>query len=102
MKIWLDDVRMPPDESWVWFDSAFRVIDALHTLPVQEVSLDHDLGDETVYGNGYIVMTWIEREVYINTDYRCPVIHIHTANPVARDKMKAARTSIKRQIHKNQ
>jgi hypothetical protein len=98
MKIWLDDEREPPTSEWVWMDSSQAVIDALCKLNVTEVSLDHDLGDEEMYGNGYKVLLWIEQQVYLNNKYIPPMVEIHTANPVARMKMRACRASIRRRL----
>ena len=44
MKLWLDDVRPPPDETWLW---ARTVDEAKRSSPqteLSEQSLDHDLG----------------------------------------------------------
>lgn len=87
MKIWLDDERPFPDESWTWVFTAQQAIDFLKTGEVKEISLDHDLGDEESCGNGYQVICFIEEQVITNESFSVPVIHIHTANPVARKKM---------------
>ena len=100
MKIWLDDHRRPPDTNWVWVDNSKAVIDMLSRFQVSEISLDHDLGDENLYGNGYQVLLWIEEKVFTDTNYVPPIIQIHTANPVARQKMLAARNSIDRELLK--
>jgi hypothetical protein len=44
LKLWVDDIRRPPDDSWVW---ARRNEDAMRVLrsgQVTECSLDHDMG----------------------------------------------------------
>lgn len=44
MRLWHDDIRRPPDDSWEWArtnDDAKRL---LETGDVTEISLDHDLG----------------------------------------------------------
>jgi len=100
MKIWLDDNFSPPDETWVWYDNALNLIEALKSkcLPISTLSLDHDLGDEREVGNGYMVMEWLENETWTNDDYLPPNISIHTANPVAKQKMNAALSSIKKAL----
>jgi hypothetical protein len=70
------------------------MIRCLETVPVEEISLDHDLGPEEA-GDGYQVLVWIERQVATRA-WVPPVIHIHTANPVARLRMEAALRSIER------
>ena len=98
MKIWLDDRRAPPDSSWVWVDSAQAMNDMLanSALNVEAISLDHDLGDEKLYGNGYQVLLYIEERVFRDRDYAPPHVSIHTDNPVALEKMHAALASISR------
>ena len=101
MKVYLDDVRVAPD-GWVrtWWPA--EVIALLKTGDVTEISLDHDLGAH--FGRpdsvkkertGYDVLLWIERAVILD-GFKPPVIQIHTANPVAEERMKIARESIYR------
>lgn len=98
MKVYLDDIRYEPD-GWVpvrWPDEA---IELLKTGEVDEISLDHDLGDAiyTAPGKkertGYDVLLWIEQAV-VTEGFVPPVIHIHTANAVAKERMEAAREQI--------
>jgi len=61
MKVYLDDERETP-EGWVrvyWPDEAIKL---LSDGVVTEISLDHDLGDDT-RGTGYDVVLWIEEAV---------------------------------------
>ncbi len=100
MKVYLDDIRMAPD-GWVrtWWPE--EVIALLKTGAVTEISLDHDLGDilNTPRGGkertGYDVLLWLERAVIVE-GFKPPVIHIHTANPVAEERMKITRENIYR------
>jgi hypothetical protein len=94
VRLWLDDER-PPPRGWElrrWPQEVIRDLEKFH---VQEVSLDHDLGDDEV-GTGYDVLAFIERELAEGRMDRSPRIHIHTANPAARQRMIAARDSIER------
>ncbi|MFW6122293.1 MAG: cyclic-phosphate processing receiver domain-containing protein, partial [Petrotogales bacterium] len=61
MKIFLDDEREAPPgwERVYWPDEAIELI---KTGNVEEVSLDHDLGDDEK-GTGYDVIKWIELSV---------------------------------------
>ena len=93
IKVYLDDLRTPPD-GWVLVKTAQEAIDLLITNDVEEISLDHDLGEEE-NGTGYDVITWLEKEVYEN-NFIPPVIHIHTANPVARERMESGARNIVR------
>lgn len=87
MKIWVDDIRTPPDKSWVWLKtseqtifmlSAFKIWGEDHSLPPPEaMSLDHDLGgDDTTRP---IVLWCCENDFW-------PVeTVVHSANPVGRE-----------------
>jgi hypothetical protein len=93
MKVWLDDER-PAPHGWVlvrWPEDAIRL---LTTGDVVELSLDHDLGDDT-HGTGYDVILWIEERV-ATSDWLPPGIAIHTANLAARQRMLAGVASITR------
>ena len=91
MKVYLDDVRKPP-KGWtlvLWPDELIKL---LKKGNVDEISLDHDLGDDK-RGTGYDVLTWIEKEVVLK-GFKPPKINIHTANISARKKMENAVKSI--------
>ncbi len=99
MKVYLDDIRIAPD-GWVRAHWPEEVIELLKTGQVTEISLDHDLGDHfdrpagvDKERTGYDVLLWIEQAV-VTEGFDPPVIYIHTANPVAEDRMKAARKQI--------
>ena len=85
MKIFLDDIRKPPDESWTLCKWPDEVIDLLLTGKVTHLSLDHDLGNDD-FGTGNDVVIWLEEQVYFNR-LRPPIITVHSANPVGRKKM---------------
>ena len=91
LRVFLDDERNTP-EGWVrsyWPD---EVIGLLKTGLVQEISLDHDLGDDQ-RGTGYDVLLWIE-EAVSTEGFSPPILTVHSANPPARQKMLAAIASI--------
>ena len=95
MKVYLDDERDTP-EGWkrvYWPDEA---IELLKTNSVQEISLDHDLGDDE-RGTGYDVVLWIEEAVAIN-NFVPPIIKVHSANSSARAKMELGVANIERLI----
>lgn len=82
MKIWLDDVREPPDNSWTWARSSAAAI-ALLTYPgepIESISLDHDLG---TWDTGMPVARFIA-----GMQMR-PKVLIHSMNPVGRANMEA-------------
>jgi len=93
MRVFLDDERSTP-EGWVrvyWPDEAIAL---LESGAVEELSLDHDLGDDE-RGTGYDVVLWIEEAVALR-GFKPPRISVHSANSSARDKMIAGIQSIER------
>ena len=90
MRIFLDDERQPPDNTWLRLNWPTEVIEYLKTGKVTELSLDHDLGDifQVPERTGYDVVLWMEEAVN-TTDFIPPKIKIHSANPVAWTKMLA-------------
>ena len=95
MKLFLDDTR-PPPKGWRLVKSAYDMITLLKTrTDVDEISLDHDLGDESLYGTGYTVLKWIE-EAVVTLGYKPPIIRIHTSNPVGGKRMLQTMESINR------
>jgi len=93
MRVYLDDERLAP-AGWVrvyWPDEAIALLEAGE---VEEISLDHDLGDDE-RGTGYDVVLWIE-EAVATGDFAPPTIRVHSANSSARIKMEAGIASIER------
>jgi hypothetical protein len=83
IKLFLDDERKPP-AGWKlvrWPDEAIKL---LKTGKVDEISLDHDLGNDK-RGTGYDVILWIEKQVVTNK-FNPPKIKVHSANVSARKK----------------
>lgn len=97
MKLYVDDER-PSPEGWALVKTAADAIYLLDTLAVEEISLDHDLGDKEhdPEWTGDTVLLHIENKVVFDPDYYAPKIHIHTANPSVRPKMEAGAASIER------
>lgn len=90
MKLFLDDVRDPPDDTWVVarsYDEAVEVIQ-LHGLSnIEMVSFDHDLGSEKT---GMDVAHFL-----INLDLDTGALldqftfKVHSANPVGHENIEA-------------
>ena len=79
MKIWVDDIRTPPDDSWVWCQTSQQAIGVLtaHKLfgpGVSVMSLDHDLGDDDTTRP---VVMWC-----CYNDWWPDSVVVHSANPV--------------------
>ncbi|MEW9583183.1 cyclic-phosphate processing receiver domain-containing protein [Paraburkholderia sp. DGU8] len=86
MKVFLDDLRETP-AGWVrayWPEEVNCLLEACN---VDEVSLDHDLGDDA-HGTGYDVIVWIEEAVAIG-GFTPPRIIVHSANSAAAARMEA-------------
>lgn len=81
MKIWVDDIRTPPDDSWIWYKTSAQTLKFLdsvqdHGWPkdIEVMSLDHDLGGEDT--TRPIVLFMCEYGFW-------PVeVRVHSANPV--------------------
>jgi len=97
MKVYLDDERETPS-GWhrvYWPEEA---IELLKTGQVEEISLDHDLGDDD-HGTGYDVILWIE-EAVVARGFKPPKIAVHSANSSARVKMELGIKSITEKYRK--
>lgn len=86
MKVFLDDMRATP-AGWVRAYWPAEVIGLLETGAVEELSLDHDLGDDA-RGTGYDVICWIEEAVALR-GFTPPRIVVHSANAAAAARMDA-------------
>lgn len=93
MKIFLDDERETPD-GWVRVYWPAEAIALLESGQVDELSLEHDLGDDT-RGTGYDVILWIEEAVALR-GFIPPKIVVHSANSSAAAKMHAGVQAIER------
>ncbi|AMS02716.1 hypothetical protein BJD55_gp050 [Gordonia phage Yvonnetastic] len=77
MKLWVDDIRTPP-EGWAWAktsDEALWLIDvaAYSGRDFEAISLDHDLGgDDTTRP----VVLWMAEH-----DHWPGRVHVHSSNP---------------------
>jgi hypothetical protein len=87
-KLWVDDLRLPPNNTWDVAKTYQEAIDKLSSKLYYAVSLDHDLGDFSGERErtGYDILMWI---VQRKMDGQ-PVPHsynVHSANPVAQQRM---------------
>lgn len=108
IKLWLDDERDPAQhlkdpENWTWAKNADDAIKHLSNGSVDEISLDHDLGEPKDTNNGYRVINWIEEQVYTNPSYTPPTtIRIHTQNVSGKGNMQRALDSIQRKMQERE
>ena len=94
MKVFVDDVRDPPDDTWVLLRTGESAIAFLSTQEgeIDILSLDHDLGEGKK--TGYDVLKWIEAQVFLHNYMPPKEILIHTDNPAGRKNMELAIGSI--------
>ena len=82
VKVWVDDLRTPPDDTWRWFKDSASTLVWLESRYVEGLSLgsvmslDHDLGGEDT--TRPIVLWMCEREAWPDE------VRVHSANPVGR------------------
>lgn len=102
MKIFLDDERAAPDDSWVVLrnGSALAGMLLVHGNEIEEVSFDHDLAD---FGGidgreltGYTWLCQIEAMVANGELKYVPKLSVHSANPSIYKKMQQTIESIER------
>lgn len=93
MKLWLDDIRRPPDDSWEWCSNGHEFRDWLHSdwrHTITHISFDHDIATYDGYGNeitGYTCLCWVEKLAFTDANFELPEMTVHSANPVGRQKM---------------
>ena len=87
-KLYLDDIRIPKTEGWdiVRNYDEFVFWVRLHGIP-DEVSFDHDLGEDTEK-TGLNVAKWLGQYcIEKNTPF--PKWNVHSANPVGKANIEA-------------
>lgn len=88
MKLWIDDVRPLPNDSYTLCKSvneAKKTIERLEAqgTPIELIDIDHDAGDYASDGGDYIrLLDWLEE-----TERRY-TIRIHSMNPVGVENMR--------------
>ena len=96
-KVYLDDVRQTP-AGWLRLVRAEDVLTLLRANLVEEISLDHDLGEFSFDNeendlakphDGSWLVRQIAEDVY-NEVYKLPKWNVHSANPVGANRMKAS------------
>ena len=91
MRLWIDDLRDPPDDTWTWAKSSSVACQHVLSDAVAEISFDHDLGgDDTAMP----VALLIEERAY--NGIAPPQWHVHSANPVGRANLQATLRSAER------
>ncbi len=77
MKLWLDDLRTPPDNSWHWVTTVEAAKLVLFDYHVTEASLDNDLGEGQEEGRRLVLWLCENPELWPDE------VVVHSANVVA-------------------
>jgi hypothetical protein len=98
IKLWHDDIRRPPDDTWTWARTNKEALDYLYHGNVVECSLDHDLGLHDIDpdipdADTYFAGVWSEEDGYslveamIAENLVPPKVTIHSWNPPGAARM---------------
>jgi hypothetical protein len=91
MKLWVDDIRNAPDETWHVARTALEAIRAIARFDFDAISLDHDISHQVHMDDlsrPYpCAETFLSVAYFIAEKYRspraAPVVEIHSSNSVA-------------------
>lgn len=89
MRIWFDDKRSMPSGYDVHMVNAYEVIRVIQSGIVTKISLDHDVGSEDTFGNGYMIAKAVEEAAFFGTIPRIEW-YIHSQNSVGVASMRVA------------
>lgn len=102
MKLWVDDIRNAPDNSWTVARTVTSAVNAIAQfgLQIKEISLDHDISHQVSIGTSldrpfpctetFTPVAWFIAFRYRGSfDAGVPKIILHTANADGAEKMKA-------------
>ena len=87
MRLWLDDVRVMPEDFDIWVKSALACIGIIESGIVTHISFDHDLGHSMF--TGYTVACSIEVLAFYNKVGRISW-DVHSQNPVGKENIERA------------
>lgn len=82
MKLWLDDLRPPPD-GWKLAKTVEEAVSHMQSGEIVEASLNHDLGEGLEEGHRLVL--WMVE----NDTWPAEGITVHPMNPVAAQRMGA-------------
>lgn len=88
MKLWLDDLRQPPDTTWEWAANFSQVTFLLDKFGAPDLmSFDHDLGitiDGDFEMNGYEIIQFISNHRPLSYPKE---VEVHSSNPVGAENI---------------
>lgn len=92
MKLWIDDVRDPPNEDWVHAKNSAAAIDFLCAFDPILRSFDHDLGGEdTSMAVINLIEIWANNKLIPKFEWQ-----VHSMNPVGRENIIRAMNKIEK------
>lgn len=87
MKLWIDDMRQAPNDTWTVAKSSAEALKILADKPELDViALDHDLGLTATFKEDNI---WPVMEYLTEYKFSPVFITVHTGNPWARKELLA-------------
>lgn len=94
MKLWVDDIRNAPDDTWMVARTITSAINAMSMMDFTEVSLDHDISHQVTIGEFSrpypCEETFQPVAHYLGLNHSCSgKIILHTSNPIGAKNMKA-------------
>lgn len=98
MKLWVDDIRNAPDDTWHVARSITEAIRAIERYDFEIISLDHDISHQVQVGSTerpfpceetFASVAYYLSAVYFPFEGRTPEprVILHTANQIAGDEM---------------
>lgn len=87
IKLWIDDLRSPPDSGWVWAKSSKTAIQTVVWYAPELVSFDHDLGGDDTAMKVVDELEAISNESGTIRQFN---YQIHSANPVGKANLHRA------------
>lgn len=91
LKIYLDDIRTPPDNSWLVVRSVddFKQRILSTSMPITELSFDHDLGEDV--SDGYDAAKWFVEYAMDNEEVaqNLKAVIAHSDNTPGRENIAA-------------
>lgn len=90
MKLWLDDMRDAPDDSWTVIRKVEPAIKFIRQFRPNTISLDHDIenrpDDETFKPVAYFIGEMYNNDVFWADDLE---VRVHSDNPVGAKELQA-------------